>query len=272
MKKNRSKENVCVRFCRPICESICRSKNVGLAVIALLFFVFLSCVFLSYIFPVASYAADVEKVKEQFLKKFPRTQNIDEIKESPIKGVYEIVTPQTIYYYYSEKDLMIFGEIWDSTGKSLTAEKRAEITAKKLQNLPLDKAVKIGKGKNTVIEFVDPECPHCKTVYNHLKDKDVTIHAFIVPLFGQRSEKKVKYFLCAKDKANAYHEIMSRQDIEPSGNCGISDEHLNLQLNELRQFFSNFGITGVPFLVVNGKSVNGANITLIDELLKSPKK
>lgn len=275
MKKNRSKENglkgntLKENGFKNIRLRNCSSRNIFLMAIILLFCASLSYVFLSR---TASYAADIENVKEQLLKKFPRTQRIDEIKESPIKGLYEITTPQMIYYYCPEKELLIFGEIWDSTGRSLTAERRAEAMAKKLQNLSLDKAVKIGKGKNTVIEFVDPECPHCKTVYNHLKDKDVTIYAFIVPLLGQKSEKKVKYFLCAKDKATAYHAIMSNQDAELSGNCNISDEQLNGQLNELRQFLSNYGLTGVPFLVVNGSPVNGANINLIDELLKNSKK
>lgn len=240
-------------------------KNIPLIAFVLLFCASLSCVFL---YSAISYAANVEKIKEQFLKKFPRTQNIDEINESPIKGVYEIVTPQTIYYYYPEKDLMIFGEIWDSTGKSLTMEKKTEITTKKIQKLPLDKAIKIGNGKNTVVEFIDPECPHCKTVYNYLKDKDVTIYAFVVPLFGSKSEKKIKYLLCAADKTSAYHEIMSQQDVGSPEKCNISDEQLNRELSELKQFLPNFGISGVPFLVVNGKPVYGANIDLVNNLLK----
>ena len=69
-------------------------------------------------------ALGTAKIKEHFLRKFPRTQGVDEVRESPIQGIYEIATPRGIFYFHPEKELMIFGEIWDPTGKSLTAERR----------------------------------------------------------------------------------------------------------------------------------------------------
>jgi len=208
-------------------------------------------------------AADAAKIREHFLRKFPRTQGVDEVRESPIQGIYEIATPRGIFYFHPEKELMIFGEIWDSTGKSLTAERREEMIAKKLQDLPMDKAVRVGSGKNTVIEFVDPECPHCRAGYNYLKDKDVTVHAFVVPLFGPKSEKKVRYLLCSGDRVKAYHEIMSGQDVDVPAGCNVPNE----RVSELRQLAMSRGITGVPFFLINGKPVSGANTRMMDRLL-----
>lgn len=207
--------------------------------------------------------ASIGKIKERFSQKFPATKNIEEVRKTPISGLYEMSSPNMLLYYYPEKELLIFGEIWNQGGKSLTAERRTEIMAKKMKNLPLDKAVKIGNGKKKVVEFIDPECTYCKRVYQYLKDKDVTVYAFVLPLMGQSSEKKVKYLMCAADKEKAYHEIMTKAEIGMPDNCSIG----NKKIDELRQFASAYGVTGVPFLLINGEPVHGANIQLINEKL-----
>ena len=229
---------------------------LAMAVVAIAFVFLLSAVD-------TAQAADAAKIKEHFLRKFPRTQGVDGVRKSPIQGIYEIATPKGIFYFYPEKELMIFGEIWDSTGKSITAKRRAEISVKKLQDLPMDKAVTVGSGKNTVIEFVDPECPHCRVGYNYLKDKDVTVHAFVVPLFGPKSEKKVRYLLCSGDRVKAYHEIMAGQDVDVPAGCNVPNE----RVSELRQLAMSRGITGVPFFLINGKPVSGADTRMMDQLL-----
>ena len=235
---------------------------LAMAVVAIAFVFLLSAVDVAQAADTAQ-ALVTAKIREHFLRKFPRTQGVDEVRESPIQGIYEIATPRGIFYFHPEKELMIFGEIWDSTGKSLTAERRAEISVKKLQDLPMDKAVTVGNGKNTVIEFVDPECPHCRAGYNYLKDKDVTVHAFVVPLFGPRSEKKVRYLLCSGDRVKAYHEIMTERDVDIPAGCNVPNE----RVSELKQLAMSRGITGVPFFLINGKPVSGANTRMMDQLL-----
>jgi thiol:disulfide interchange protein DsbC len=35
------------------------------------------------------------------------------------------------------------------------------------ETLDLDKALRIGTGKTTVIEFTDPDCPYCRKAYQY---------------------------------------------------------------------------------------------------------
>ena len=37
------------------------------------------------------------------------------------------------------------------------------------ETLNLDKALKIGTGKTTIIEFTDPDCPYCRQLHGELK-------------------------------------------------------------------------------------------------------
>jgi thiol:disulfide interchange protein DsbC len=226
-------------------------------------------VFAMQIFAINVFSADpgnIQAVKEKFQKVFPRMSSIDEIRESEIKGLYEIVSAGRILYYYPEKNYLIFGEIWTSEGKSLTAEKTMAMTSKKIKNLPLEKAIKIGSGKNKVIVFTDPECPYCKKAYDFFKDKDVTMYAFFVPTHGEKSEKKIRYILCSKDKEKAYNEVMSGR-YEGSEKPACNDKNVQDAINEHRRLSVETGVTGVPFLIINGEPVNGFNTVRIDEIL-----
>jgi len=64
-------------------------------------------------------------VKKEITSTF-KALNVAEVKESEIPGIYEIYYTGTypgIIYYYPPKKLLIFGEIWDVNGTSLTGLK-----------------------------------------------------------------------------------------------------------------------------------------------------
>ena len=78
-------------------------------------------------------------VQQELSKIFGNTQII-RVEESEIKGLYEVYYNGTypgIIYYYPEKRLIIFGEIWTLNGESITGKKLArfldELTEKYLQ-------------------------------------------------------------------------------------------------------------------------------------------
>jgi len=101
------------------------------------------------------------EVRQALTKTFPGIK-VGEIRGSDIPGLYEIEAGSNIIYFYPEKGLLVFGEIWTKDGRNITAEKRAQLASAKLKDVPLDKAVKIGNGRNKVIEFTDPDCPYCR--------------------------------------------------------------------------------------------------------------
>ena len=134
----------------------------------------------------AGFAAAKEDFKtetDNLKKNFPNLR-VDSIKESPIKGLYEIVAGNQVFYFSPDGYLM-FGELWSKDGKNLTAEMREKVLAEKVKSIPLDKALKIGSGPRQVIEFTDPDCPYCRKVDELLaKRTDVTRYVFS-SLFGR---------------------------------------------------------------------------------------
>lgn len=227
-------------------------------------------------------AAEIETKFSRLL----RNSKVSSIKESPVKGMYEVVSgPNVFYYSPAGNGHLIFGQILDSNGKNLTADVqnalRAEFqkaqeaaAAEKLKALDLSNAVKIGNGPNTVIEFTDPDCPFCRRVDEFLSSRsDVTRYVFLFPLEQLHPQARAKsiYILSSTDKVKAFKEVFS--GTFDKGNLPIVPSDLTKYPSEVKQLETGMqagqqlGVQGTPLLFVNGSMVNGANVDLIKTLL-----
>ena len=208
-----------------------------------------------------------------FAKAFPQLK-VDSITESQIKGLYEIISGQNVFYFYPEKDLLLVGDMYTSAGQNLTGEKKRDLKAKfqakameKVKDLPLEKAVKVGNGPKKVIEFTDPDCPYCRKASEALKKRtDITRYVFFTPLAHPNAITKVYYILSSKDKEKAYHDMMEGKPIPAS-----STEY-SKAVKDLAEEYLNIGrslaIDGTPTFFINGQQVVGADMERIESLLK----
>jgi len=209
-----------------------------------------------------------ESVEEALKKMFPQIQ-AESISRTDIKGLYEIVSQNRVGYFAPEPGYLILGEIIDRNGVNITANRRNEVIASKAKNLPLDKALKIGQGKNTIIEFTDPDCPYCRKASAQLRLKtDVTRYVFFFPLpMHADAENKVMYIFCSSDKVKAYEEAMGgKLDDQKYDTCRKQEAKDLLKIH--KEAAEKMGINGTPFFVVNNRPVSGANMPQIDEALK----
>jgi thiol:disulfide interchange protein DsbC len=216
----------------------------------------------------AGFAAAKEDFKtetDNLKKNFPNLR-VDSVKESPIKGLYEIVAGNQVFYFSPDGYLM-FGELWSKDGKNLTAEMREKVLSEKVKSIPLEKALKIGSGPRQVIEFTDPDCPYCRKVDEFLaKRTDVTRYVFFFPLrqIHPDAEKKARYILSQKDREKALREVVSGAlDGKPAPESIYQDA----MLEEMEQVAKSVGVRGTPALWIDGTAVNGADIPRITALL-----
>ncbi|KJU84984.1 protein-disulfide isomerase [Candidatus Magnetobacterium bavaricum] len=136
-------------------------------------------------------------------------------------------------------------------------------------NIVIEKAVRVGMGKNIVIEFTDPECPYCRKLSDYMgKRKDVTRYVFLYPLtqIHPQALEKCKFILCSKNQAKALEDVMSgKYDKEKLPPCkGAQVEQL---LEEHKKMADSVGVTSTPTLIVNGQLVQGANFELIEKII-----
>lgn len=210
-----------------------------------------------------------ETVDDQFRKLFPNIP-VQSISPTDIKGVYEITAQNQIGYFAPEPGYLILGEIIDKNGVNITAKRRNEGIAAKAKDLPLDKALKIGDGKNTILEFTNPDCPYCRRASSFLQQKaDLTRYIFFLPLpMYKDADNKVKYILCADDRAKAYEEAMQgKLDSKKYEVC--QKKEIDDLVSVHREASKKMGINSTPFFIVNGKPVSGANQGEIDKALQT---
>lgn len=207
-------------------------------------------------------------VEEALTKNFPSLK-FDSINPTSIKGIYEVVTGTKIVYFAPETGNLILGEIIDGNGNNITAARRNAIVIGKAGSLPLDKAVKIGGGETSVIEFTDPDCPYCRKAAAFLQTRtDVKRYVFFLPLpFHPDAERKVRYIFCSGDRAKTYEDAMKgKLDDGKYEVCNNPDVDEMVKLH--KKLATMMGVTGTPFFIVNGRVVvAGADIPRIEAAL-----
>lgn len=193
-------------------------------------------------------------------KDFPNI-NVESISQTPVRGLYEVVAGNNVFYY-ADGGFLLFGELWDKDGKSLTAETVKGLMQKKLGQLPLDKAVKVGSGPNIVIEFTDPDCPYCRKAHEFLKTRtDITRYVFFNPLdFHPHAKAKSRAIICGGEKAleEVYAGSLDKKtgvEIDKTTSCTTAPQLLEDHIKAAK----GMGVRGTPTFWINGQFVSGAD-------------
>lgn len=227
----------------------------------------LSLVFCLISGAVNSAAAKKSSPEEILQKLFPKLR-YTKISKTGIEGLYEVMTDGKIIYFYPKTGYLFFGEIVNKEGRSLTRERLAEERFKLLSPDDLKKGIKVGNGKNVVIEVTDPDCPYCRKMHAYWSMRtDVTRYIYFKPLdMHPDALKKVKYILASSDRLKSLFEAY----------CGKLDNNREIldkiydnngMLEAQKSVVEKLQVSGTPSFWVNGKFVSGANITLIESII-----
>lgn len=212
--------------------------------------------------------------EESLKENFPGI-SVDSITPSKVPGLYEVISGRQIIYYSPEAESIVGGPIVMKGNRNLTAERHQELEQKqaaamavKARDIPMDNALKIGSGKNIVIAFTDPDCSFCRKAAQFFAGrKDVTQYIFFYPLdMHKQAEAKVRYILCARDKAKAYEQAMTGK-LDDMKFKACKDGGVDQLVKAHKSEALRIGVTGTPFFLINGQPVSGANIPVIEKLL-----
>ena len=224
---------------------------------------------------VACSASETLTPEEVLRKLFPKLA-FSKVSNTGIDGLYEVVAAGgKIVYFHPKAEYLFFGDIVDRQGKSLTRERMAEEQGKLSEEAyklltpdDLNKGIKIGNGKNVVVEVTDPDCPYCRKMHSYWGMRtDITRYIFFKPLdMHPDAMKKVKYILASDDRLKALHTVY----------CGKLDNNRALLdkvyddkglLGGQKAVVDKLKVDGTPSFWVNGKFVNGANVPLIEGII-----
>src|SRR5690606_40933326 len=107
----------------------------------------------------------------------------------------------TLLYTYPQACFVMQGSLLDSkTRVDLTEQRMQELNRVSLNDLPLDKAIKLvkGDGSRQMVVFEDPNCGYCKRLHTTLQEIDnVTVYSLMFPILRQDSHRKAEDIWCA---------------------------------------------------------------------------
>jgi thiol:disulfide interchange protein DsbC len=135
-------------------------------------------------------------------------------------------------------------------------------------DLDLSKAITIGNGPKSVIEFTDPDCPFCRKASKYFEGRnDVTRHIYFYPLPRHPKAKvKAQYILSQMDRGSAYKDVMSGKMDTVEKFEGITPQSIKLQ-EEQRDIAKKNKINSTPTFLINGRIIVGFDQKKIEEAL-----
>ena len=204
-----------------------------------------------------SATAQEDVIRKALAGRIPQMDKIDEVRPTPMKGLYEVRIGTDLFYTDAKGDYVIQGELIDSKARrNLTEDRISKLTAVNFSALPLKDAVTIvrGDGKRKVAVFEDPNCGYCKRFERDLQQiNNVTVYLFLYTILSPDSAEKSRNNWCSKDQATAWQDQMVRDKPAPAASCDTSALQRNLA------FGKKYKITGTPTLIfANGTRVPGA--------------
>ena len=208
----------------------------------------------------AATAGEAE-IRKNLAARIPQFAKIDEIRKSPMPGLYEVrINGFEIFYTDEQGNYLLQGNLIDvKARRNLTEERVEKLSEVAFDKLPMKDAFKIvrGNGKRKLAVFEDPNCGYCKQFERDLTKVDnVTIHLFLYPVLGPDSVVKSRNIWCAKDKAKAWTDWMVR-GVAPEARRSCDTRRAHPQLASSA---SKYNITGTPTLIFSdGTRTPGAD-------------
>ena len=197
-------------------------------------------------------SAQEAAIRKALGERIPQLQQIDEVRATPMKGLYEVRIGTDLFYTDAQGHYLIQGELIDTKARrNLTEDRITKLTAVDFASLPLQDAFTLvrGKGERKIAVFEDPNCGYCKRFEKDLQNVDnVTVYLFLYPILSPDSAEKSNNIWCAKDRAAAWSDYMLRDKTPAAASCDTSALQRNLAFGRKHK------ITGTPTLIFSDNS------------------
>lgn len=209
---------------------------------------------------------DLQKVKEQLQASFSAIR-VNDFKPGPIDGSYEINMGNGIVYYFPKNEMLVFGEIFNKDGESLTRKSFVNFFKEKMKRLPIKSGVVVGdpNGKE-VIEITDPDCPYCQRYEKFIEtlslQKPIKRIIFFETRMHPNAKAKVIHVLCSEDKLKALQDMFNGVSVELK-TC----DHAENQLKEQQQVIHGLGISATPTIIIDDRLIPGFKPEIISNYL-----
>lgn len=203
----------------------------------------------------AGVSADLREQLRSRLKEERPQLDIAAVRDTPVSGIYEVVSGGGVYYVTPDARYLFSGDLINlEEGRNLTDERRADLAHDVVREFDRSDMVVFepanGPAESHLTVFTDHTCPYCQRLHEEVlemvQDYPVEVRYAMYPRAGTDSSAAdtLRDIWCADDPARAMTAAKEGRSV-PSRASGCSTP-----LDTHWQAAQRIGVRGTPYILV----------------------
>ena len=208
--------------------------------------------------PAAAQAAADPRVA--LLKLLPAGSKLEDLRPSPIDGIYEFSQGAEISYLTADGKYFLDGNLYDMKSRdNLTEGLRTRARIALINAVPESEMLIFSPAnpKYTITVFTDVDCQYCRKLHSQMAELNrlgIRVRYMFYPRTGPGTEswKKAEVVWCSPNRNEALTRAKAGAALDMNKICAPTPVKREYELGE------NIGVRGTPAIVTeNGDYING---------------
>ena len=194
------------------------------------------------------------------LKHLPAGSKIEDLRPSPIPGIYEFAQGADVNYVTADGKYFLDGNLYDmASHENLTEVQRTHARVAMIGAVPESQMVIFGPSNPlyTITVFTDVDCAYCRKLHSEMAELNhlgVRVRYVFFPRTGPNTEswKKAEVVWCSPDRNAALTRAKTGAQLDMSKTCEVTPVAREYALGQ------SIGVRGTPAIVTeNGDYIEG---------------
>jgi len=200
--------------------------------------------------PAATPAAPVDP-RAALLKLLPAGAKIEDLKPSPIPGIYEFTQDADVSYLTADGKYFLDGNLYDMQSReNLTEQLRTHARLAMIAAVPESEMLIFSppNPKYTITVFTDVDCQYCRKLHSEMAELNrlgVRVRYMFFPRTGPNTEswRKAEVVWCSANRNDALTRAKAGAQLDMNKTCGPTPVAREYALGE------SIGVRGTPAIV-----------------------
>ncbi len=188
------------------------------------------------------------------LKLLPAGAKLEDLKPSPIPGIYEFSQDADVSYLTADGKYFLDGNLYDMhTRENLTEELRTHARVAMIAAVPESEMLIFSppNPKYTITVFTDVDCQYCRKLHSEMAELNrlgVRVRYMFFPRTGPNTEswRKAEVVWCSANRNDALTRAKLGAALDMNKTCGPTPVAREYALGE------SIGVRGTPAIVTEG--------------------
>jgi thiol:disulfide interchange protein DsbC len=185
------------------------------------------------------------------LKRLPEGSHLEDLRPSPIPGIYEFVQGADVSYLTSDGKYFIDGNLYDMDSReNLTENLRTHARAALIAAVPESQMVIFSPAnpRYTITVFTDVDCAYCRKLHSEigvLNKMGVRVRYVFYPRTGPGTESwhKAEAVWCSPNRNEAFTRAKAGAVVDTSKICAVNPVAREYALGQ------SIGVQGTPSII-----------------------